>query len=302
MPARPFLPDRPVDEQASFAHVQQGGLPLRAQRRIQETRASGRPIFTSTLSPSETLVAGLTGLEPISQVMGSSVYHVGFRGYVDAWDGGELTPLTAAYEHARSLALSRMQQEAQLLGAHVVVDVRFLSRGYDWAGDLLEFTAVGTAVRIRSLPQAGPAGQAAPPALTLLAADELWKLYQAGYWPVAIAMGNAFYYSRHADCAGEGNCWSSELPEHTLASATARDLAVARFRAFAAHFHADGVVGVRVERDGRDEEWESNDTHHTSFSLDLVVMGTAVVRHGHPGTAPRPRLVVDLNDRVTRKR
>jgi uncharacterized protein YbjQ (UPF0145 family) len=298
MPAHPFLPDRPVDEGQSLQSLAQGGLPLRAQRRIYETSAPGaRSVFTSTLTPSESVVAKLTGLEPVSQVMGSSVYHVGFKGYANASStsgGGELTALTTAYEHARSRALSRMQQEAAMLRAHAVIDVRFLSRGYDWADELIEFNAIGTAVRIQGAP---PVQQ---PALTLLKADELWKLHRAGYWPVAIAMGNCFWYAPHADCFGEGSYYSSELPAHTQASSSARDLAVERFRRFARHFEADGVVGVRVERDGRDVEWEVNDTEHTSFSLDLVVMGTAVVRRSDVTAPPRPPLVVDLRDLKSR--
>jgi uncharacterized protein YbjQ (UPF0145 family) len=292
MPAHPFFPDRPVDEAQSLQSIAQGGLPLRAQRRIYETNAPGaRPIFTSTLTASESVVARLTGLEPISQVMGSSVYHVGFKGYASTWAGGELTALTTAYEHARSRALSRMQQEATLLRAHAVVDVRFLSRGYEWGEDLLEFNAVGTAVRIQGAP---PVEQ---PALTLLKADELWKLHRAGYWPVAIAMGNCFWYTPHADCFGEGSFYSSELPAHTRAASSARDLAVKRFRNFAQHFRADGVVGVRVARDGRDHEWSrGKDDDHTAFSLDLVVMGTAVVRRETVAPPPRPPLVVDLRD------
>ncbi|HEX3771328.1 MAG TPA: heavy metal-binding domain-containing protein, partial [Polyangiaceae bacterium] len=283
MPAHPFLPDRPVDEAQSMQILAQGGLPIRAQRRIYETHApDAPPMFTSTLSPTETVVAKLTGLEPVSQVMGSSVYHVGYRGSYDSWGGGELQQLTLAYEQARSRALSRMQQEAALLRAHAVVDVRFLARDYEWADEMLEFTAVGTAVRIQG---AAPPQQ---PALTLLSADELWKLHRAGYWPVAIAMGNCFWYARHADCFGEGSYYSSELPTHTEASSSARNLALERFRGFARHFNAHGVVGVRVERDGRDSEWEVNDTEHTSFSLDLVVMGTAVVRRGNAEPAPRP--------------
>jgi uncharacterized protein YbjQ (UPF0145 family) len=289
----PFFPDRPVDEARSLWQIQQGGVPLRAQRRIHELVSSPRPIFTSTLTTSETVVARATGVEPISQVMGSSVYHVGFRGFT-SWTGGELTTLTAAYDRARSLALSRMQQEAQQLGAHMVIDVRFLGRGYEWAEDLIEFTAVGTAVRVTGVP--------APerPVLTLLTADDLFKLHRAGYWPVALALGNCFYYARHADCASEGTWWSSELPVHTEASQVARDLAVERFRAFAAHFNADGVVGVRVQRRARDHEWESNERTHTSFHVDMLVMGTAVVRRGDAKDPPRPGLVVDLRDIKTR--
>jgi uncharacterized protein YbjQ (UPF0145 family) len=289
----PFLPDRPVNEAMSQHQLSQGGLPLRAQRRIHELNASGRPVFTSTLSTSETVVARATGLSPISQVMGSSIFHVGFRGYT-SWTGGELTALTLAYDRARALALSRMQAEAHQLGAHLVIDTRFLGKGYDWGEDLIEFTAVGTAVRLD--------GQPPPPlpALTLLKADELYKLHKAGYWPVAIAMGNCFFYARHADCVSEGSYFSSELPVHTQASQLARDLAVQRFRAFAAHFGANGVVGVKIERHARDHEYESGGSRHTAFSLDLVMMGTAVVRRGQPEPPPRPPVVVDLRDSPSR--
>ncbi len=129
--------------------MKQGGLPLRAQRRIWEMSQSPQPLVTSTLSPAETVVARMTGLEPVSQVMGSSVYHVGFGNYRSSWTGGELQNLTVAYEQARSRALSRMQQEAALLRAHAVVDVKFEKRGYEWADEHLEFNAIGTAVRLR---------------------------------------------------------------------------------------------------------------------------------------------------------
>jgi uncharacterized protein YbjQ (UPF0145 family) len=306
-----FLPDRPVNEAQSLQVLSQGGVPLRAQRRIHELNAGGQKIFTSTLTTSETVVARATGLTAISQVMGSSVFHVGFKGYT-SWSGGELEPLTRAYDRARSLALSRMQQEAQLLGAHMVVDVRFLGKGYTWAEDLIEFTAVGTAVRIDGQPPnlglRAPHGSALPPqtpgpqlpVLTLLEADELYKLHNAGYWPVGIAIGNCFFYARHADCVGEGSFFSQELPVHTQASQTARDLAVQRFRAFAAHFGAHGVVGVKMYRHAREQEWESNERKHTSFSIDMVVTGTCVVRRGDAKPPPRPRLVVDARDRDNR--
>ncbi len=296
MPRHQFLPDRPVDEARSTAQVQQGGLPLRAQRRIWELNQGQQKVFTSTLSVPETVVARSTGVEPISQVMGSSVFHVGLRGFA-RWGGGELVQLTRAYETARSRALSRMQQEAALLGAHMVIDVRFLGRGYEWGADLIEFTAVGTAVRVKDVP---PPQQ---PVLTLLKADELFKLHRAGYWPSGIAIGNCFWYARHADCASEGSWFSGELPVHTRAAHEARDQAVHRFRTFAQHFGAHGVVGVRILRRGRDREYEVNESSHTSFELDLVVMGTAVVRRAdvaHDHAPPRPLVVVDLRDRPSR--
>jgi uncharacterized protein YbjQ (UPF0145 family) len=294
VPPHQLLPDRPVDEAKSAQSVQAGGLPLRAQRRIWEESQTERPVFTSTLNPREGVVAKQTGLEPVSQVMGSSVFHVGFRNMRSSWGGGELVNLTAAYEQARSRALSRMQQEAALLRAHAVVDVKFEGKGYAWGEDLVEFTAVGTAVRLSG---AQPTAQ---PALTLLTTGELWKLHHAGYWPVAIAMGNCFWYEPHADCTSEGSWFSQELPVHTRASMTARDHAVERFRRFAHHFNAHGVVGVKVQRIARDHEYESNDRSHTSFHIEMVLMGTAVVRRADAKEPPRPKLVVDLRDLVRR--
>ena len=283
------MSNNPQDDAQSLEILKRGGIPLRAQRRIHELNHGQRPIFTSTFTPSEGVIAKQTGVTPISQVMGSSIYHVGL-GLMGYGTGGEAQMLTHAYEHARSLALSRMQQEAAMLGAHLVMDVKFHGRGFEWSSDLIEFNAVGTAVRV--------AGIAPPPqpVLTLLEPDELLKLHHAGYWPVGIAIGNSFWYEPHADCYGEGSWYSQELPAHTRASQGARHYAVERFRAFAHHLGAQGVVGVRVHRHGQDREYEVNDQRHVSFRLDLVVMGTAVVRRGQAEPPPRPDLVVDLRD------
>jgi len=277
-----------TEDEQSQAILAQGGIPIRAQRRIHELTHGQRPIFTSTLTPSETVVARQTGLTAISQVMGSSIYHVGFG--LASYAGGEMAVLQHAYEHARSLALSRMQQEAALLGANLVLDVKFHGRGFEWSSDLIEFNAVGTAVRVQGM------APSQTPILTLLEPDELWKLHHAGYWPVGIAIGNSFWYEPHADCFGEGSWYSQELPTHTRAAQGARHNATERFRAFAHHLNAHGVVGVRVDRHGHDHEYEVNDSQHISFRLDLVVMGTAVVRRGDAATPPRPGLVVDLRD------
>jgi uncharacterized protein YbjQ (UPF0145 family) len=287
---RPFLPDRPVDDAQSLEMLSQGGVPLRARRRIAEMHASERPLTTSTLTPSETLVARATGLEAISQVMGSSVYHVGWNNYV-SYGGGELTALTAAYEQARSLALSRMSQEASMLGAHAVVAVRLESRHHVWAEHCVEFTAIGTAVRVAGMePMQWPA-------LTFMQADELFKLHNAGYWPTGIAMGNCFWYEPHADCASEGSWLTSPLPTHNRAVFQAREHSVQRFRESARKLNAHGVLGVRVRRFIRDGEYEANNSQHNSFLLELMLLGTAVVRRGDAKPPSRPFIVMDLRDK-----
>jgi uncharacterized protein YbjQ (UPF0145 family) len=57
-----------------------------------------------------------------------------------------------------------------------------------------------------------------------MTADELWKVHLAGYWPVAIAMGNCFWYARHA--------WGEHLIEFVcLGTAVTSIAAPGRWRA-----------------------------------------------------------------------
>jgi uncharacterized protein YbjQ (UPF0145 family) len=55
------------------------GLPEAARRRLEELRRGGSAFFTSDLSTSEFLLAREAGFRPLTQVMGSSVYHVGLQ-------------------------------------------------------------------------------------------------------------------------------------------------------------------------------------------------------------------------------
>src|SRR5262245_42060319 len=107
---------RDPSEEASLEQVRQGGLPRSAEQRIAEARAAAGGFFTSTLTIPETLVARAAGYEPISQVMGVSIYHVGWSGVAWGMQSGENAVLTHAHYDARARALSRMHQEAQALG------------------------------------------------------------------------------------------------------------------------------------------------------------------------------------------
>ena len=50
---------------------------------------------------------------------------------------------------ARELAMTRMEEEADQLGADGIVGVRLDVGRYEWGRDLAEFIAIGTAVRHR---------------------------------------------------------------------------------------------------------------------------------------------------------
>ena len=98
--------------------------------------------------------------------MGSSIYKIDARppqslGQYEP--GCELVEVTQALYHARELAMTRMEEEADELGADGIIGVRLDVNLHAWGQSVAEFIAVGTAVRHAGggeLPQR--AGQALP--------------------------------------------------------------------------------------------------------------------------------------------
>lgn len=89
------------------------------------------------------------GYLPIQLVMGVSVYSLGFTAGILAvfksLVGGEVTGLTEILYEAREKALARIEQDAEACGADEVIGVK--TRVYDLGGGLVEFMAIGTAVK-----------------------------------------------------------------------------------------------------------------------------------------------------------
>src|SRR2546423_14890780 len=96
--------------------------------------------------------------------------------------------LSQAMYHARELAMTRMEEEADQLGADGVVGVRLDIGRYEWGADLAEFIAAGTAVKHRAgeLHRA-PNGR---PFTSDLSGQDFWALLSAGDRPVGLGMAN----------------------------------------------------------------------------------------------------------------
>ena len=124
------------------------GLPLQAQNRLRAMLPqSGRKgLFTSDLSVNEFLLVREAGFEALGLVVGSSIYHIGWQ-QPALTQSMELTTLTQAMYHARDLAMTRMEEEADMLGADGIVGVRLEVGRHEWGSHLAEFLAIGTAVK-----------------------------------------------------------------------------------------------------------------------------------------------------------
>src|ERR1700737_1178514 len=117
----------------------ESALPVHARERLSAMRsdATHRGLFTSDLSVNEFLLVREAGFDPVGLVVGSSIYHIGYQ--MAAWNQNqEMNVLTQAMYHARELAMTRMEEEADALRADGIVGVRLDIGRYDWRTDLAE--------------------------------------------------------------------------------------------------------------------------------------------------------------------
>ena len=111
------------------------GIPQDALDRLAELQPGTKGhIFTSDLTVNEFLLVKQAGFTPLGLVLGTSVYHCGFQ--VTRWSKNqEMGVLSQAMYHARELAMTRMQAEAQTLGADGIVGVRLVVEFKEWGSD-----------------------------------------------------------------------------------------------------------------------------------------------------------------------
>lgn len=265
--------------------------PEAADGRLAHT-AGAQPggVFTSDLSVSEYVLLGEAGFEPLGFVVGSSVYHIGVQ--IARWgQSQELTVLTQAMYNARELAMSRMQAEAEHLGADGIVGVNLRMQAYVWGQEVLEFVATGTAVR--SL--AAPGSHRAPdghPFTSDLSAQDFFRLLAGGAVPVAFVLGTCVYHIAHQSAmqalrqAGQ----NQEMVIFTQGIYEARELALTRMQMEATQAGAAGIVGVDVAV--LNHVWGE---HATEF----LATGTAIRRLGDTQQAvtssPKPTFTLGLD-------
>ena len=268
------------------------GIPEDAMRRLAEMRpGQATSLFTSDLSVNEFLLVREAGFRPLGLVLGTSIYHMGFQ--LGRWSSNqELTVLSQAMYHARELAMTRMEAEADQLGADGIVGVRLEIEFKEFGADLAEFIAVGTAVKADE-PQT-PDGKVwrnnqGQPFTSDLSGQDFWTLIQAGYAPLGMVMGSCVYHIAHQRFwqAMSNLGQNVELPQFTEALYDARELAMSRMQAEAEHLAAEGIVGVQLLSLGH--RWGG---HTTEF----FAIGTAVrpLRADH--VIAKPQLVLPLTD------
>jgi uncharacterized protein YbjQ (UPF0145 family) len=247
-------------------------------------------VFTSDLSVSEFVLLNEAGFEPLGFVVGSSIYHIGIQ--VGRWgQNQELTVLTQAMYSARELAMSRMQAEADRLGADGVVGVTLRAQQYVWGQGVLEFIATGTAVRAVGGQGAHRTAQGRAFSSDLSVQD-FYRLLAAGSVPVAFVLGTCVYHIAHQSVmqslrqAGV----NQEMVIFTQGIYQARELALSRMQYEATQAGASGIVGVTVAV--HNHVWGE---HATEFFATGTAIRQLDPSHRLPDTAPKPTFTLSLD-------
>ncbi len=262
-----------------------GDIPADALHRLRETGPGGVPLFTSDLSVNEFLLVEEAGFSPLGLVMGSSIYQIGLQ--TRRWSRSiELEKLTQAMYTARELAMTRMEEEADVLGADGVVGVRLDVNYYEWGKSTAEFIAIGTAVRAKD--GSSWRNTEGKPFTSDLSGQDFWTLLQAGYAPLGLVLGTCVYHVAHrslgSTLATTGR--ATELPNFTQALYDARERAMTRMEDEAQRLQAEGVVGVQLVE--KSHMWGS----HT---IEFLAIGTGVrsLRPDHVVPPPVPVVSMD---------
>jgi len=292
-------PDTSARDDASARLLANGQLPVVASQRLSQLGADSA--FTSALSTDEFVALRVAGFDPVGQVMGTSVYHLGYLPYSCGYGGfgagmgyvGAPTQsigyYAAALHDARDRAVGRLVAECAALGGDGVVGVTVRRTPFPGAARTTEFSAVGTAVRAR--------GGVRPPRpfTSDLSGQDVAKLLRAGYVPTSLAYGIAVAV-RHDDWRTQSlsSRWMGniEIPGYTELVGSVRHWARQDFAGVIARTGGENAV----LRDTELEIWEQepSDGHRDHFAIATVV-GTGIAQFAAAPSAAPPLTMIRLH-------
>jgi uncharacterized protein YbjQ (UPF0145 family) len=251
---------------------------------MAEMRASGT--WGSALTANEFAAVKAAGFEPVGQVLGSCVYHLGYTasyrcpgawmggvGYTDTGRSAAFGPMVTALYDARWLAIGRMTAECQALGGDGVVGVRLSIQRFPAGG--LEFQAIGTAVRAP-----GTALRLKKPFTSHVTGQEFAKLVMNDWIPVSLVLGISIgtrhddYRTRMAARRWAGN---QEITGYTDLVNRTRSQSRRELAADVAKHGGDGVVVSSIDLKISERECPMTEGQRDHI-VEATTIGTAIAQ------------------------
>jgi hypothetical protein len=245
-PRTPVTPRNTEEHEARAraweAALERQTLPAFVADRLQQA-AIGKQPWVATMTPAELLLAKSHGVRPIATVSGTCWFHYGW-----SW--------TEGHEEGWHHALNRIRREAHAAGANAVVDVRMRTLRHSF-GPSMDFTLIGTAIRIDGLPPSPEPIVATVPAL------EFVRLLEMGIVPVGIAVGARYdWLGNFTYGGGFGQNWAGGQMTQWQTSVFAGNQPLTELGQF--------WEGIRREA-------------HAALRANARTMGNGVLAHTHFG-------------------
>ncbi len=304
-------PPQPTDAERQAAvvdleRIEHGGIPLGAEQRLKRIATASTPFFTSDLSAKEYAVAQADGLQPLAQVMGSSVVQHGWAGNQmgASWGSTEVNWLSDPWNLARTRAFDRLRQEAQFAGADGVIGIEMsISRGSMGGGDSIEYVVFGTAVRDNVFPRSANSQIG----MCTLSGQDVDKLRRIGAevcevvghtTVVSVQLRPGSNYLLNSSGGGwlGGGSMNAEVPEITAGVYEARRRAMGEVRRQASAAGANNIVISLLRHSIDHREYDGAGGRYHYFYVTMHILGTAIRLGAHPPhPAPLTGPVMSIN-------
>ncbi|WP_327290205.1 heavy metal-binding domain-containing protein [Streptomyces sp. NBC_01198] len=278
-----------------------GAADRSAAGRERKARVQAGGAWDSALSAQEFAAVEGAGFEPVGQVLGTAVFHIGYVGnwcsntWSSSWGSAmsstaraPFSDLVRAMYAARRQAVGRAVAECRGLGGDGVVGVKLRVGAFPAGG--VEFTALGTAVRAVS-----PV-RPARPFTSHLSGQDFARLVHSGWVPTGLAFGISVA-TRHDDYDTRVQtgrfAGNREVDGYTELITHARRDARAQLARDAASNGGDGVVVDETDVRVREQECGNGYRDHI---VEAVFVGTSIARFGRSRrhTGPRPLTIMRL--------
>jgi hypothetical protein len=159
---------------ADILNALRGNSVIGSTKERLESACNGRLPWMATLTPAELLISRSHGLRPIATVSATCWLHYGWswtEGHAQGWE----------------MAVWRLREEARAAGANAVLDVKMRTIPLA-VENSMDFTLVGTAVKVDGLPPS------VSPIIATIPALEFVKLLEADIVPTGIAIGAEYQW------------------------------------------------------------------------------------------------------------
>jgi uncharacterized protein YbjQ (UPF0145 family) len=290
--------------------IAHGGIPLGAEERLTALSTAEGGVFSSDLRAKEYAIAQASGLQPLAQVMGSSVVQHGWQNYGwQAFGGGiqEMPAFAQPWNLSRIRSFDRLRQEAKFAGADAVIGIELKAGSFLGEPGNVEYVVFGTAVRETTLAPGDrhtKSGRSGPkePRLCALSAQDVDKLRRIGAETLGVIGHTAVVAIALSRWASQqmGRWWgNSEMVEVTQAVYAARQLAMNEIRRQGTALGANDMVISTLTHNIQHHEYESMGYTNHFFIVSMHVLGTAIrlgAHEPHPAPLGMPMMSVNLGD------